>query len=318
LTLSILYGLTLNVTEEEMGFSLNPLHDISSALHAGERVVGKVLHAGEKVAEDGAKGFASAMKDAGEAVSHMSPSQIGHTALNIVGMVPVVGTVANLANAGWYAAQGDWTDAAWSAAAAIPIEGDVADAAQLGKDALNIAEDGATAGRVAEDGAEVASTAEAGTKAARDGKEVASSSEDVKTGETAATKTGKAIHKELADARRASGDFDLVNEPLADSNGVPIKVPKRVNLETGEPSGSDVQVARPDEVRFGDKTIGDDKPSGRPIAKDRQEMIRFIKAYETREGELPESIEIHRYDPKTGQPDGTERFKPSDFLSKER
>jgi hypothetical protein len=142
-----------------MGFSLNPLHDISSALHAGEQLAGKALHAGEKVAEDGAKDFAGAMKDAANAVTHMSPSQIGHIALNVVGMVPVVGTVANLANAGWYAAQGDWTDAAWSAAAAIPIEGDVADAAQLGKDALNITEDGATAGRVVEDANEAASTA---------------------------------------------------------------------------------------------------------------------------------------------------------------
>jgi hypothetical protein len=82
----------------------------------------------------------------------MSPSQIGHTALDIVGMVPVVGTVANLANAGWYAAQGDWKDAAWSAAAAIPIEGDAVDAAKLGKDAVNIAEDGATAERAIGDG----------------------------------------------------------------------------------------------------------------------------------------------------------------------
>jgi hypothetical protein len=136
-----LYSLALNVTEEDMGFSLNPIHDLSSALHTGE-----------KIAEDGAKDFAGAMTDAAKAVSHMSPSQIGHTALDIVGMVPVVGTVANLANAGWYAAQGDWKDAAWSAAAAIPIEGDAVDAAKLGKDAVSIAEDGATAERAIKDG----------------------------------------------------------------------------------------------------------------------------------------------------------------------
>ncbi len=170
-----------------MGFSLNPIRDLSSALHAGE-----------KIAEDGAKGFAGAMKDAAKAVSHMSPSQIGHTALDIVGMVPVVGTVANLANAGWYAAQGDWTDAAWSAAAAIPIEGDAVDAAKLGKDAVNIAEDGATAERVLKDGKEIASAAEDGAKAARDGKEVASAAEDgakaARDGKEAAS-TGESAEK---------------------------------------------------------------------------------------------------------------------------
>jgi hypothetical protein len=84
-----------------MGFSFNPLHDISSALHAGERLAGKALHAGEKVAEDGAKGFASAMKDAAKAVTHMSPSEIGHTVLNVAGMIPVIGTPADAINAGW-------------------------------------------------------------------------------------------------------------------------------------------------------------------------------------------------------------------------
>jgi hypothetical protein len=155
-----------------MGFSLNPIHDLSSALHTGE-----------KIAEDGAKGFAGAMTDAAKAVSHMSPSQIGHTALDIVGMVPVVGTVANLANAGWYAAQGDWTDAAWSAAAAIPIEGDAVDAAKLGKDAVNIAEDGATAGRAirhgegAEGAVKDAEVADKGAQAAHKGAEAADKGE---------------------------------------------------------------------------------------------------------------------------------------------
>jgi hypothetical protein len=144
-----------------MGFSFNPLKDISSVVQAGEHVAGKVLHAGE----DGAKDFAAAMTNAANVVTHLSPSQIGHTALDVVGMVPVVGTVANLANAGWYAAEGDWTDAAWSAVAAVPIEGDVADAAKLGKDAVNLVEDGAKAERVIKDGDEVAGAAGKAEKA---------------------------------------------------------------------------------------------------------------------------------------------------------
>jgi hypothetical protein len=119
-------------------------------------LAGKVLHSGETVAEDGAKDFEGALKDATKAVENMSPSQVGHTALDILGMVPVVGTVANLANAGWYAVDGDWKDAAWSAVAAIPIEGDVADAAKLGKDGIEIAED---ATKVGEDGATIAGDA---------------------------------------------------------------------------------------------------------------------------------------------------------------
>jgi hypothetical protein len=155
----------LNVTEEEMGFSLNPLHDISSAVHAGERLAGKALHAGEKVAEDGAKDFAGAMKDAAKAVTHMSPSEIGHTVLNVAGMIPVIGTPADAINAGWYAAQGDWKNAALSAATAIPGVGDFVGGARLSTTALKLAEDGVEAERAIKGGEEVASTAENAEKA---------------------------------------------------------------------------------------------------------------------------------------------------------
>jgi len=144
------------VSEAEMGFSLNPLHDISSALHAGERLADKALHSGGKLADEGAKGFEGALKDAAKVAKNISPSQIGHTALDAVGMIPVVGTAANLANAGWYAAEGDWTDAGMSALAAIPIEGDAVDALKLGKDGVEIAEDVTRAG---EDGADIAGEA---------------------------------------------------------------------------------------------------------------------------------------------------------------
>jgi hypothetical protein len=146
-----------------MGF--NPISFISSAFHTGERLADKALHTGENLAEDTGKGFDSVMKDVGKAVTHMSPSQIGHSALDLVGMVPVVGTAANLGNAAWYAAQGDWKDAGWSAAAAIPIEGDFVDAAKLGKDGVEIVEDGAKAERAINDGQQAARTAEDGEKA---------------------------------------------------------------------------------------------------------------------------------------------------------
>jgi len=97
-----------------MGFSLNPLHDLSSVLHTGEKIIG-----------DGAKDFKDAINDAAKVVTHMSPSEIGHTVLNVAGMVPVIGAPADVVNAGWYAAQGDWANAALSAATAIPGVGDL-------------------------------------------------------------------------------------------------------------------------------------------------------------------------------------------------
>jgi hypothetical protein len=50
-------------------------------------------------------------------------SALGHGALDVIGLVPVVGEVADGANALWYAAEGDYTNAALSAAAMIPVAG---------------------------------------------------------------------------------------------------------------------------------------------------------------------------------------------------
>ncbi|HIK17150.1 MAG TPA: hypothetical protein IGS53_17935 [Leptolyngbyaceae cyanobacterium M33_DOE_097] len=58
-------------------------------------------------------------------------SDVGHTVLDIAGFIPVVGAVADLANAGWYAAEGDYKNAALSAASAVPGVGDVAAAGKI-------------------------------------------------------------------------------------------------------------------------------------------------------------------------------------------
>jgi hypothetical protein len=177
-----------------MGFSLNPLSDISTALHAGEKLAGKALHAGEKVAEDGAKGFAGAMKDAAKAVTQMSPSEIGHTVINVAGMIPVIGAPADAINAGWYAVQGDWKDAALSVATAIPGVGDFVGGVRLGTTALKIAEDGA---KIAEDGVK-AERAIKGGEAAIKGAEAATK------GTEAATKGAEAGTKGIEAATKGS------------------------------------------------------------------------------------------------------------------
>ncbi|MGH3566615.1 MAG: DUF6531 domain-containing protein [Pseudonocardia sp.] len=59
-------------------------------------------------------------------------SEIGHGALDVIGLIPGLGEVADLANAAWYTAEGDYTMAALSAAAAIPFAGWAATGAKAG------------------------------------------------------------------------------------------------------------------------------------------------------------------------------------------
>ena len=137
-------------------------------------------------------------------------------------------------------------------------------------------------------------------------------------GETQSTRIGREAHGGFAEADRSSGLFSDVSSPITDRAGNPIQVPRRVDLKTGKPQpGSPLQEAIPDAVSYDRfELILDYKPMGRPIAKDRQEIIRFIKAYEAREGRLPKRIAVPRYDPQTGELVKTDLFVPGDFLPK--
>jgi len=138
-----------------------------------------------------------------------------------------------------------------------------------------------------------------------------------RTGETTATRIGREAHAAAAAERRAGtyGKFEMVDEPFRDASGEPVLVPRRVDLKTGEPQpGAPMQEAIPDAVSFERSLVMDDKPLGRPIAKDRQELIRHIRAFEAARGHLPNRIAIPRYDPSTGQFVRTDLYKPEDFL----
>jgi hypothetical protein len=50
---------------------------------------------------------------------------IGHGTLDIAGLIPGVGEAADLANAAWYAAEGDYLNAGLSLVSVIPVVGDV-------------------------------------------------------------------------------------------------------------------------------------------------------------------------------------------------
>ncbi|NYD39559.1 RHS repeat-associated protein [Actinomycetospora corticicola] len=58
-----------------------------------------------------------------EEESGFSWKDLGHAALDLAGLVPVVGEVADGANAAWYTAEGDYLNAGLSAAAMIPFAG---------------------------------------------------------------------------------------------------------------------------------------------------------------------------------------------------
>lgn len=91
------------------------------------RGVGKPKSEAPKEPEE--KGFFDKMIDKAK---NASWSDIGHTALDVAGLIPGLGIPADLANAGWYLAEGDKVNAGLSAAGMIPILGEAAVAAKLG------------------------------------------------------------------------------------------------------------------------------------------------------------------------------------------
>ncbi|MEU4564706.1 DNRLRE domain-containing protein [Actinoplanes sp. NPDC023936] len=78
----------------------------------------------------------------------MSWSDLGHAALDVVGMVPVVGEVADVANGIWYMAEGNYVDGALSLASAIPLAGNVVGAVKMAKTADNVYDSYKTADNV--------------------------------------------------------------------------------------------------------------------------------------------------------------------------
>ena len=92
----------------------------------GEKAVENAQHLGSDVVQ-GAKAVGSWVEKNKDLVK-----DIGHTALDVAGFIPVIGTAADLVNAGWYAAEGRYTEAAASAMSAIPGVGDAFAAGKMG------------------------------------------------------------------------------------------------------------------------------------------------------------------------------------------
>ena len=103
---------------------LQPLPDvrITNSYFAIPSSPGKVPPYGEQ--EDKPRGLQAILSNVGE---------VGHTALDIAGLVPMFGEVADLANAGLYCLEGDFANATLSAAAAIPFYGNAIATMKLGR-----------------------------------------------------------------------------------------------------------------------------------------------------------------------------------------
>ncbi|HEY1974368.1 MAG TPA: hypothetical protein VGH89_40915 [Pseudonocardia sp.] len=85
----------------------------------------------------------------GTAADGRTLKSIGHTALDIAGLVPVIGEAADGVNAAWYLVEGDYKNAGISAAGMVPGLGDLAVGGKL-------AAAGIVGAKLVEDGTEVA------------------------------------------------------------------------------------------------------------------------------------------------------------------
>lgn len=146
---------------------------------------------------------------------------VTQTVLDVAGMIPVIGEVADLANAGIYAARGDYTNAALSAAAAIPFVGWAATGAKFAVKGAKLIK---KAGKVIDSVVGVA------TKIADKAGQVAKAIGDLanKAGDAISGALGKVMTK----AKGLMSNFspaDLANKLKGKLNDLMMKSPKLAN-----------------------------------------------------------------------------------------
>lgn len=117
-------------------------------------------------------------------------SSIGHSVLDVAGLIPVVGEPADGVNAAWYAGQGDHLNAGLSAAGMVPLFGW-----------------GATAAKAGLKGAKAAEKAEHAEETARHADRWADATHAARTGE-AATDAGRAASKPRSATVGYTNDFN--------------------------------------------------------------------------------------------------------------
>ncbi|WP_231952433.1 GH-E family nuclease [Paenibacillus sp. AD87] len=146
---------------------------------------------------------------------------VTQTGLDVAGMIPVIGEVADLANAGIYAARGDYTNAALSAAAAIPFVGWAATGAKFAVKGSKLL---SKAGKVIDNVMGVAN------KVMDKAGQVAKAMGDLakKAGDTISGALGKVMTKAKGLASNFS-PMDLANKLKSKLNDLMMKSPKLAN-----------------------------------------------------------------------------------------
>ncbi len=136
-------------------------------------------------------------------------SGVVHTVLDIAGFIPGLGAIPDLINAGLYAAEGDWKNAALSSTAAIPLAGDaVKGTSMVVKGGKELFEAGAK--KAVREGAE-----SAGEKAVKEGLEAAGKQGDEAIASTAVA--ARAVSKEA----QTYADLVKSNKPWSWANDFP-------------------------------------------------------------------------------------------------
>ncbi|WP_405006936.1 polymorphic toxin-type HINT domain-containing protein [Kitasatospora purpeofusca] len=114
-----------------------------SGLWWGSGIVKKVTNAVSKTVD--------VVKD-----NYSTISNIGHTVLDVAGMVPVIGDACDIVNGVWYAAEGDWKNAAMSLVAVVPMIGSAATAARIASKVADAADTVVDVAKAIERGSEAA------------------------------------------------------------------------------------------------------------------------------------------------------------------
>jgi hypothetical protein len=127
------YNTVKNTAKQGLNTVKNTAKQSFNTVKTGFNTVKNTVKSGYKTVKSGFNTVKDSLKN-------VNWRDAGHTALDIAGFIPVVGAVADVANAAWYLAEGDYTNAALSAVSALPGVGDAIGAVgKGGKAALKLA-----------------------------------------------------------------------------------------------------------------------------------------------------------------------------------
>jgi hypothetical protein len=187
--------------------------------------------------------------------------EVVHTVLDVVGMIPVVGEIADLANAALYGVEGNYVDAGLSLAGAIPGLGWGATGTKLARKGVKAA---AKAADKARDAAKVATKVADAAAAAKSLKAAENVTKAAKAVDVAATSTGW-VARNLPGLNKAAswlvhGQLSKVSKKLHDGvAGVLNKIGFQVCFAAETPMRTAWGSVRADEVRAGMELLSRDE-----------------------------------------------------------